>query len=117
MKNGQSCILFGVWVFFDFLCHISYRFRLVSISCDPSFIFSIDGHDLTVIEVEGTNTQPLLVDSLEVFAGAGVNYFKLLVVLIDVKTGQRYSVVVCPFCSLFKGGCISSVCSSMPTSL
>jgi hypothetical protein len=117
MENGQPCILFSVWVFFDFLCHISYRFRLVSISCDPSFIFSIDSHDLTVIEVEGTNTQPLLVDSLEVFAGAGVNYSKPLVVLIDVKTGQRYSVVVCPFCSLFMGECISSVCSSMPTGL
>ncbi|KAI9459879.1 laccase [Lactarius psammicola] len=55
---------------------ISYRFRLVSISCDPSFVFSIDGHQLTVIEVEGQNLQPLLVDSLEIFAG------------------QRYSVVL-----------------------
>jgi multicopper oxidase len=25
---------------------------------------------MTVIEVEGTNTQPLLIDSLEIFAGA-----------------------------------------------
>jgi iron transport multicopper oxidase len=63
---------------FDFLCHIiSYRFRLVSISCDPYFTFSIDGHNLTVIEVEGTNTQPLLIDSLDIFAGASVNYSKL----------------------------------------
>ena len=23
-----------------------YRFRLISIACDPSFLFSIDGHDL-----------------------------------------------------------------------
>ncbi|KAI9508590.1 laccase [Russula earlei] len=53
-----------------------YRFRLVSISCDPSFTFSIDGHQMTVIEVEGTNVKPLLIDSLEIFAG------------------QRYSVVV-----------------------
>jgi iron transport multicopper oxidase len=48
----------------------SYRFRLVSISCDPSFTFSIDDHQLTVIEVEGTNVEPLVVDSLEIFAGA-----------------------------------------------
>ena len=47
----------------------SYRFRLVSISCDPSFIFSIDGHQMTVIEVDGNNVQPLLIDSLEIFAG------------------------------------------------
>ncbi|KAI9511059.1 laccase [Russula earlei] len=53
-----------------------YRLRLVSISCDPAYKFSIDGHQLTVIEVDGTNVQPLVVDSLEIFAG------------------QRYSVVL-----------------------
>ncbi|KAI0246644.1 laccase 2 precursor [Lactifluus subvellereus] len=46
-----------------------YRFRLVSISCDPSFIFSIDNHTMSVIEVDGNNVQPLLVDSLHIFAG------------------------------------------------
>ncbi|KAF8994966.1 laccase [Cyathus striatus] len=45
-----------------------YRFRLVSISCDPNFTFSIDGHDLTIIEVDGINVQPLVVDSLQIFA-------------------------------------------------
>ncbi|KAH9008534.1 laccase 3, partial [Lactarius hengduanensis] len=48
---------------------LRYRFRLVSVSCDPSFIFSIDGHQMTVIEVEGNNVQPLLIDSLEIFTG------------------------------------------------
>nr|QMP96876.1 laccase B precursor [Cerrena sp.] len=46
-----------------------YRFRLVSISCDPNFTFSIDGHNMTVIEVDGVNTQPLTVDSIQIFAG------------------------------------------------
>ncbi|KAJ7440900.1 laccase 1 [Mycena latifolia] len=46
-----------------------YRFRLVSMSCDPSWIFSIDGHPMTIIEVDGVNHQPLIVDSLEIFAG------------------------------------------------
>ncbi|KAK7682850.1 Acyl-coenzyme A oxidase 2 [Cerrena zonata] len=46
-----------------------YRIRLVSISCDPNFIFSIDGHPMTVIEVDGVNTQPLIVDSIQIFAG------------------------------------------------
>jgi iron transport multicopper oxidase len=60
----------------DFACidvsrYISYRFRLVSISCDPSFTFSIDGHQMTIIEVEGVNVQPLPVDSLAIFAGTG----------------------------------------------
>ncbi|KAI0276850.1 laccase [Russula aff. rugulosa BPL654] len=53
-----------------------YRFRLVSISCDPHFDFSIDSHQMTVIEVDGTNVQPLVVDSIRIFVG------------------QRYSVVV-----------------------
>ena len=50
-------------------CYNSYRFRLISISCDPHFTFSIDGHQMTVIEVEGTNVQPLVVDSIKIFAG------------------------------------------------
>nr|QMP96872.1 laccase 7 precursor [Cerrena sp.] len=45
-----------------------YRFRLVSISCDPNYVFSIDDHNMTVIEVEGTNVKPLTVDSIQIFA-------------------------------------------------
>ncbi|KAL1663623.1 laccase [Schizophyllum commune] len=55
---------------------LRYRLRIVSLSCDPSFTFAIHGHNMTIIEADGVNTQPLVVDSLEVFAG------------------QRYSVVV-----------------------
>jgi iron transport multicopper oxidase len=46
-----------------------YRLRLVSMSCDPAFVFSIDGHNLTIIEVDGTLHQPYTVDSLTIFAG------------------------------------------------
>ncbi|KAH9999531.1 laccase [Russula vinacea] len=46
-----------------------YRFRLVSISCDPNWKFSIDNHTLTIIEVEGTNVRPLAVDQIQIFAG------------------------------------------------
>jgi len=46
-----------------------YRFRLVSISCDPNFTFSIDGHNLTIIEVDGINTKPLVVNEIQIFAG------------------------------------------------
>ncbi|KAH9030422.1 laccase [Lactarius pseudohatsudake] len=42
----------------------------------PNFVFSIDGHQLTVIEADGIETKPLVVDSLQIFAG------------------QRYSVVL-----------------------
>ncbi|KAG9318181.1 multicopper oxidase-domain-containing protein [Chiua virens] len=53
-----------------------YRFRIIGASCDPWFNFTIDGHMMTVIETDGIETQPLIVDSLAVYAG------------------QRYSVVV-----------------------
>ncbi|KAF8237984.1 laccase 2 precursor [Tricholoma matsutake] len=53
-----------------------YRLRLVSISCDEDFTISIDGHTLTIIEVDGINSELLVVDSVQIFAG------------------QRYSVVL-----------------------
>ena len=56
----------------------SYRFRLISISCDPNYNFTIDGHDMTIIEADGENTQPLTVDKIQIYAA------------------QRYSIVVSP---------------------
>ncbi|KAG6864209.1 hypothetical protein C0991_011545, partial [Blastosporella zonata] len=53
-----------------------YRFRVIGLSCDPSFNFTIHNHKLTVIEADGEYTAPLVVDSVEVWAG------------------QRYSVIV-----------------------
>ncbi|THH10066.1 hypothetical protein EW146_g8484 [Bondarzewia mesenterica] len=53
-----------------------YRFRLVSLSCDPNYQFSIDNHRLTIIEADGVLTEPLVVDELRIFAG------------------QRYSVIL-----------------------
>ncbi|KAJ7153885.1 laccase 1 [Mycena crocata] len=46
-----------------------YRFRLVSIACDPNWIFSIDNHTMTIIEVDSVNHLPLTVDSIQIFAG------------------------------------------------
>lgn len=46
-----------------------YRYRLVSMSCDTPYNFSIDGHQMTIIEVDGVNTVPLVVDSIQIFAG------------------------------------------------
>ncbi|KAJ7506615.1 laccase lcc5 [Mycena galericulata] len=47
---------------------LRYRFRLISMSCEPNFIFSIDGHNMTVIEADGVNTEPLVVDSIQIYA-------------------------------------------------
>jgi iron transport multicopper oxidase len=71
-EGGPSVNLAVVNVVFG----IRYRLRLVSISCDPAFNFSIDSHQMTIIEVDGVNHQPLVVDSIQIFAG------------------QRYSVVL-----------------------
>ncbi|KAF7351508.1 Laccase A [Mycena sanguinolenta] len=62
-----------------------YRMRLVSMSCDPNFVFTIDGHNMTMyclashfdkkilmivsIEADGINTQSLVVDSIQIYAG------------------------------------------------
>ncbi|KAJ7826775.1 yellow laccase [Mycena olivaceomarginata] len=46
-----------------------YRFRLVSLSCDPNFIFTIDSHTFNIIEVDSVNHLPLTVDSIQIFAG------------------------------------------------
>ena len=54
----------------------SYRFRLISISCEPAYLFTIDGHDMTIIEADAQNTQPLVVDE------------------IPILDAQRYSFVV-----------------------
>ncbi|KAG1729891.1 laccase [Suillus occidentalis] len=53
-----------------------YRLRLVQMSCDSNVLFSIDGHNLTIIEADGQLTEPLVVDQLQIFAA------------------QRYSVVL-----------------------
>nr|CAR47803.1 multiple oxidase [Phlebia tremellosa] len=45
-----------------------YRMRLVSISCDSWFNFTIDGHDMTIIEVDGVNHETLTVDQIQIFA-------------------------------------------------
>lgn len=47
---------------------VRYRFRLISTSCFPSFTFSIDGHNLTIIEADSVETEPVTVQSLAIYA-------------------------------------------------
>jgi iron transport multicopper oxidase len=48
---------------------IRYRLRIVSLSCQPAFTFSIDGHNLTIIEADGILHQPYVVDSVTIYPG------------------------------------------------
>jgi iron transport multicopper oxidase len=41
-----------------------YRLRVINISAYAYFTFSIAGHRMTIIEVDGINHQPLTVSSL-----------------------------------------------------
>ena len=54
----------------------SYRFRLINMACDPNYNFTIAGHSMTIIEADGQNSEPLVVDELQIFVA------------------QRYSFVV-----------------------
>ena len=46
--------------------------ELIDTFCDPNFTFSIDSHDMTVIEVEVVNTQQLVVDQMQLFTSQRV---------------------------------------------
>ncbi|KAH8089931.1 laccase 2 [Cristinia sonorae] len=46
-----------------------YRMRLIAMSCDPTFMFSIDNHDMTIIEVEGTNVKPHTINQIQILPG------------------------------------------------
>jgi iron transport multicopper oxidase len=71
----------------------SYRFRLVSISCDSNYIFSIDGHQLTVIEVDGENVLPYTVDQIQIFTGKLIFHWSMFVAW-TCFIGQRYSFIL-----------------------
>ncbi|KAH7873948.1 Cu-oxidase-domain-containing protein [Lentinula edodes] len=53
-----------------------YRFRIINTSARNVFTMSIDSHNMTIIETDGTPTSPMTVNS------------------IDMLAGQRHSVVV-----------------------
>ncbi|KAG1745998.1 laccase [Suillus paluster] len=48
--------------------HKRYRFRLLNMACENNYIFSIDNHNFTIIEVDGQYVEPLLVDSIQIYA-------------------------------------------------
>ncbi|KAK1229545.1 laccase, multicopper oxidase, benzenediol:oxygen oxidorectuctase [Marasmius sp. AFHP31] len=46
-----------------------YRFRFVNTACQPDFVVNIDNHDLTIIEADSINHNPVTVDSFQIFVG------------------------------------------------
>lgn len=69
-----------------------YRFRVFVMACESNFIFSIDGHDLTVIEADATETEPHTVNTLQMLTGMYRHcYHNGSLMRVP---GQRYSVVL-----------------------
>jgi hypothetical protein len=60
----------------DRIQSVTYSFRLISISCRPFFTFSIDGHNLTVIELDGVEHDPVTVQNVDVYAGTSKHFVK-----------------------------------------
>lgn len=60
------------------------------------FNFSIDGHNMTIIEADGVETEPLTVDSLNIFAGEYLVNIPSQRLDTDLTAllAQRYSIVV-----------------------
>ncbi|KAG0041838.1 hypothetical protein BGZ83_001242 [Gryganskiella cystojenkinii] len=74
--NTTNCISNAPQSIFNFMASKRYRLRLINTGSLAEFQFSIDQHDLTVIEVDGTDLQPVKVQR------------------IPIHIGQRYSAIV-----------------------
>ncbi|KAI8908434.1 Cupredoxin [Gorgonomyces haynaldii] len=61
---------------FDFVPGKTYRIRIIGMTALSAFVFWIDGHEMTLVEVDGVLVKPTVVPSL------------------NVAAAQRYSVLV-----------------------
>ncbi|THU91957.1 laccase [Dendrothele bispora CBS 962.96] len=57
------------WARIDVEAGKRYRFRVVNIAGYAAFTFSIDDHQLTVIEADGISHEPVTVDGFEILVG------------------------------------------------
>nr|AYR00609.1 laccase 4 [Steccherinum murashkinskyi] len=81
-----------------------YRMRLVSTSCDPNYAFSIDNHDMKIIEVDSVSSQPHTVDQIQIFAGQRYSF-----VLNANQPVGNYWIRALPGGSNFAGGINSAI--------
>ena len=65
-SQGYTCSTTNLRAVYSFVQGTRYRLRVINASGLHGFRFSIDAHNMTVIEVEGTETQPTVVDALSV---------------------------------------------------
>ncbi|KAG6836660.1 Laccase-1 [Arthromyces matolae] len=63
-----------------------YRLRLFAIACRPFFTFSVDNHNITMIEADGIEHDPTEVQNIDIYSGLTARLFGL--------AAQRYSVIL-----------------------
>lgn len=51
------------------ITHVGLRLRIFAISCRPFFTFSIDNHNITFMEADGIEHDPVTVQNVDVYAG------------------------------------------------
>ncbi|KAK7464216.1 Laccase-1 [Stygiomarasmius scandens] len=52
---------------------LRYRLRLVSISCRPFHTFSVDNHNITIMELDGVEHDPVTVQNVDIYAAQRVS--------------------------------------------
>ncbi|KAJ3865330.1 laccase [Lentinula novae-zelandiae] len=50
-----------------------YRFRVFALSCRPFFTWSIDNHNLTVMELDGVEHDPVTVQNVDIYAAQRIS--------------------------------------------
>ncbi|KAF9266465.1 putative laccase 1d precursor [Marasmius fiardii PR-910] len=50
-----------------------YRFRIFSLSCRPFHTFSVDNHNITVMEFDGVEHDPVTVQNVDIFAAQRIS--------------------------------------------
>ncbi|KAH8809524.1 Fet3 protein [Flagelloscypha sp. PMI_526] len=75
-QNGSYLAGFNDKASLPFQAGKTYRLRIVNAGAFAMFFFWIDGHQMQIIEVDGTDTEPMAVD------------------LLSLTVAQRYSILV-----------------------
>lgn len=68
---------------YNFVAGKTYKFRIISISAFAATFFKFDGHDMTVIEIDGTYVRPHTTDQIRV--APAQRYSVLITAKTDVK--------------------------------
>lgn len=83
-----------------------YRIRLINMACKPHIIFSIENHNLTIIEADGQAVLPHTVDAIPIYAGQRYSF-----ILEATRPADNYWIRALPgsYASNFTNGLNSAI--------